>query len=99
MSMKYYDAVPKHVRAVAADGKKLPRGLKWSGPGSPPVPGDVVLAKVNGIGECRVLRYFGEHGWLGLEVQPLQPPDWYVKQNGGNCPCHIFGAEVARVPA
>jgi hypothetical protein len=41
-----------------------------------------------------VLGYFVEHGYLGLEVQPVDPPEWYVRQNGADTPCHVFGAEL-----
>lgn len=68
--------------------------LKWTGAEAPPPIGTKVFVRVNRIGAATVRSYFCEHGWLGLKVKPLDPPDWYVKQNGfGSC-CHVFGAEI-----
>lgn len=53
-----------------------------------------VNVKINGIGQSKVLKYFVEHGFIGLVVQPISPPDWYIKQNGADEPCHVFPAEV-----
>ena len=46
----------------------------------PPVDSEVTV-KVNGIGVSKVLKYFVEHGFIGLVVQPIDPPEWYRKQN------------------
>ena len=77
----------------------LPLGATYSEPqwiSSKPVPavGEIVNVRVNSIGKSRVLKYFVEHGFLGLFVQPLDPPQWYIKQNGADEPCHVFPAET-----
>ena len=77
----------------------LPLGTTYSEPqwiSNKPVPavGDIVNVRVNSIGKCKVLKYFVEHNFLGLFVQPLNPPLWYVKQNGADEPCHVFPAET-----
>ena len=61
-----------------------------------PIPsvGSEVNVKINGIGQSKVLKYFVEHGVIGLVVQPISPPDWYIKQNGADEPCHVFPAET-----
>ena len=77
----------------------LPLGATYSEPewvstkGVPAV-GEIINVKINSIGKSKVLKYFVEHGFLGLLVQPLKPPLWYLKQNGANEPCHVFPAEV-----
>jgi len=68
----------------------------------PPVDSEVTV-KVNGIGVSKVVRYFVEHGFIGLVVQPVDPPEWYRKQNASTTDsalydwdaCHVFPAEVA----
>ena len=67
----------------------------------PPVDSEVTV-KINGIGRSKVLRYFVEHGFIGLIVMPLNPPDWYKKQNASTTDsalydwdaCHVFPAEL-----
>jgi hypothetical protein len=66
---------------------------RWSGADAPPAIGDLINVKLRGIGRSRVLGYFAEGGWLGVLVQPLDPADWVVAQNGTK-PCHAFGIEI-----
>jgi len=75
---------------------KTPEAGKWSGKESIPAIGQTVQVSMNGIGPSTVLGFFTEDGWLGLYVQPHNPPEWYVRQNGGACCCHVFGAELKR---
>jgi len=66
----------------------------------PPVDSEVTV-KINGIGTSKVLKYFVEHGFIGLVVQPINPPDWYKNQNKSTLDsalydwdaCHVFPAE------
>ena len=67
--------------------------LNWVTTKAIPKIGEEVGVKINGIGRSIVKKYFVEHGFIGLLVQPLSPPDWYVKQNGADEPCHVFPAE------
>jgi hypothetical protein len=67
--------------------------LQWITNKPIPAVGSEVTVKINGIGRSKVLRYFVEHGFIGLLVQPLNPPTWYIKQNGADDPCHVFPAE------
>jgi len=67
---------------------------KWSGRAPPPPVGATVVVGVSRIGVGKVLGYFEEEGFLGVVVLPANPPDWYVKQNGRNAICHVFGAEL-----
>ena len=68
-----------------------------------PSVGSEVTVKINGIGVSKVLKYYVEHGFIGLVVQPVDPPEWYRKQNESKTesalydwdPCHVFPAEVA----
>ena len=70
-----------------------------------PSVGSEVTVKINGIGVSKVLKYFVEHGFIGLVVQPVDPPEWYRKQNESKTdsalydwePCHVFPAEVAEL--
>jgi hypothetical protein len=66
---------------------------RWSGADAPPAIGTLINVKLRGIGRSRVLGYFAEGGWLGVLVQPLNPADWVVAQNGSK-PCHAFGIEI-----
>ena len=66
--------------------------LKWVSTKPIPAVGSEVNVKINGIGRSKVLKYFVEHGFIGLVVQPQNPPTWYIKQNGDD-PCHVFPAE------
>jgi hypothetical protein len=67
--------------------------LNWISTKAIPQIGAEVCVKVNSIGRSIVKKYFVEHGFIGLLVQPLSPPDWYIKQNGTDEPCHVFPAE------
>ena len=67
--------------------------LQWVANKPLPAVGSEVTVKINGIGRSIVKKYFVEHGFIGLLVQPLSPPDWYIKQNGADEPCHVFPAE------
>ena len=71
--------------------------LQWVCDKSIPAVGSEVNVKINGIGLSKVLKYFVEHGFVGLVVQPQDPPAWYIKQNGADEPCHVFPAEVAEL--
>ena len=70
-----------------------------------PKVGEEVNVKVNGIGRSIVNKYFVEHGFIGLLVQPLNPPDWYRKQNASKTDsalydwdeCHVFPAECTEL--
>ena len=70
--------------------------LQWVTTKPIPAVGSEVNVKINGIGRSKVLKYFVEHGFIGLLVQPQDPPAWYLKQNGDD-PCHVFPAEVAEL--
>ena len=68
--------------------------LQWVSNKPLPAVGTEVEVKINSIGRSKVLKYFVEHGFIGLVVQPQNPPTWYLKQNGADEPCHVFPAEV-----
>ena len=67
--------------------------LNWVTTKAIPKIGEEVCVKINSIGRSIVKKYFVEHGFIGLLVQPIAPPAWYVKQNGADVPCHVFPAE------
>lgn len=95
---KAYQEQPDYVQAVFKDGKLEPGDSllpKWSGVNSPPQVGECVAVTMNAVGPAKVEGYFTESGWLGLLVKPLNPPEWFVKQNGYNASAHVFGAEIA----
>lgn len=68
--------------------------LKWVSDKPLPKVGDEVSVQINSIGRSVVLKYFVEHGCIGLLVQPLNPPTWYIKQNGAEEPCHVYPSET-----
>lgn len=67
--------------------------LSWFTDKPIPKVGEEVTVKINGIGRSTILKYFVEHGFIGLLVQPQNPPTWYIKQNGADEPCHVYPAE------
>jgi hypothetical protein len=67
----------------------------WSGQGAPPAIGEVVNIEINERGFGTVRNYFVQSGWLGIVVDLADPPAEYVERQGGNVPCHVFGAELA----
>jgi hypothetical protein len=71
------------------------QGGQWSGSGAIPAAGEDVTVTINRIGPALVLRRVLVHGYTGLLVLPLSPPDWYRSQNGAHAPCTVFGAEIA----
>ena len=72
----------------------IPEG-KWSGKGPIPAIGDRVHINFNSFGAGTVRSYFVEGGWVGVEVECDQRPEWHIKQNGNT---HtrplVFGAEL-----
>ena len=67
---------------------------QWISRKAVPAVGETINVRINSIGASVVKKYFVEHGFLGLLVQPLNPPAWYIKQNGADEPCHVYPAEV-----
>ena len=67
--------------------------LGWISKFPMPMIGAEVNVKINGIGRSVVKKFFVEHGFIGMVVQPYDPPAWYIKQNGADEPCHVFPAE------
>lgn len=75
--------------------------MKWSGKGHIPAIGTEVNVRLNGLGRAVVKGHFVEHGWVGLLVDFLDPPAWWLKQNAseiadanGQLLGHVFGAEI-----
>ena len=71
--------------------------LQWSSDKPIPPVGTEIDVPMNGIGRSKVLKYFVEHGFIGLLVQPLDPPAWYIKQNGADKPCHVYPPETKQL--
>ena len=67
--------------------------LEWSSNKGVPAVGTLVSVKINSIGVSKVLKYFVEHGFLGMIVKPLSQPPWYIKQNGADAYCHVYASE------
>ncbi len=68
--------------------------LKWSGKNAPPAIGATVRMYVNGVGEGVVTGYLATGGYLGVWLDLIDPPAWYIEQNGGNVPACAFGIEL-----
>ena len=68
--------------------------FRWSNTKPVPDIGDAVKANINGLGTGVVTGYFTLHGYVGILVRLDNPPDWYVKQNEGNKPGELYGAEI-----
>lgn len=92
MPLNITTTIPEWVQRTDANASD--KGItKWSGTEPPPHIGDDVMVTMNLIGRSRVLGFFVEHGYLGVLVQPYNPPAWYVRQNGATTPGHVFGIE------
>jgi hypothetical protein len=71
----------------------------WTNPKAVPELGSVVRVTLNGIGEAEVKMYAiseGEmHDYVGLIVEPKNPPEWYEKQNSRPFRSIVYGSEVS----
>ena len=56
--------------------------------------GDTITAKVNNLGNCYVLGYLLQNEWISIIVKPLNPPEWFINQNGKSALATLFGAEI-----
>lgn len=73
--------------------------LAWVSTKAIPAIGTKLNVKINGIGESIVKKYFVEHGFIGMLVKPLNPPAWYISQNGADAECHVYPAECTELEA
>lgn len=90
------DKLPAYRKPVRQEGQPPAAGDLpiWSGADLPPAIGAEVDLRINRCGLATVLAYFVHEGYLGIQAQLKNPPDWYVRQNGRSTPCHAFGAEI-----
>lgn len=84
-----------YITAYLKGFDEFPAG-KWSGNFIPKI-GETVLAVVNGIGKCKVLGYCLEGGWIEVIALPENPPEWFIRQNGKDALCGLWGAEIREV--
>ena len=69
--------------------------LYWSGKDEPPPVAARVEVLINGMGPGRVVGYFVEGPYLGVEVRLEKNPGWRLKQHGGkDLPVLAFGKEI-----
>ena len=69
-------------------------GLVWSGKFMPMV-GDIVGTSQWGV--ATVTGFFTEDGFLGVELSPHDPPEWWIDQmerGGHDRTLQLFGAEI-----
>lgn len=74
--------------------------LIWTGPEPVPAIGETVMVRFNNIGECRIVCFASQGPYLGLLVYPLQPPSWWISQNGEPSPETaglVFGREISLI--
>lgn len=96
MTLQYFYTAPAYQQ-----GELDPRGIPVKKPGdplwfnasAPPVIGSIVKCRINRIGDCQVTGYFVEENFLGIVADTVDPPPWFLKQNGTNRKCHLFGPE------
>lgn len=84
-----------YITAYLKGLSEFPTG-KWSGNFIPKI-GETIFAVVNDIGKCQILGYYLEDGWIGVIAKPAQPPEWFVRQNGENAVCGLFGTEIRKL--
>lgn len=101
MSYELIDKVPEYEAPIWNEENNgiLNKGGKalWSAEFAPPAVGDEIIIRINGIGKAMVNGYCLVDGFLGVMEKPLSPPEWFVKQNGGNIASCVFGAEISLV--
>ena len=76
--------------------------LKWINRGFPfpPPIGTKVHIIFNGLGDGKVISYFFEHGFLGVQVKLDNEPKWHIKQTKGDWhrgTALVFGSEIEPV--
>ena len=81
-----------YLTATLQGTDELPAG-KWSGKTIPEI-GDTITAKINNLGKCYVLGYLLQDEWISIIAKPLNPPEWFIKQNGKSALVTLFGAEI-----
>jgi hypothetical protein len=101
MSFTKLDTLPAwELATLGADGftvaPKDGQAPVWSGRAfdTPPAIGERIKVRMNGLGHALVVGYFTEGGYLGVRVKYESPPEWFVRQNGGNVEGAVFGAEI-----
>jgi hypothetical protein len=97
VSYQEYQQVPAYEQAVYENGmvaNAKEGALIWAGKVAPPPVGEKIVVTINSLGEAEVVGYFSQDGFLGLRTKLDNPPAWYLKQNGGNVPGHVFGPEI-----
>jgi hypothetical protein len=82
--------------------------LMWSSNGRIPQINEMITVRFNDFGEAKVVGYFAENDYLGLIVEPVKLPDWYVAQLKRDklvrkdidpaTQIGVFGAEIKEVP-
>lgn len=101
------DGIPADIcRTIARDEKGGSRTnyQAWvyaSPAATDPIPavGETVHCTVNRIGELKVTGYFREGGFVGIQGEALNPPEWFVKQNGADREVFIFPSEFRAIAA
>lgn len=90
----------KDAAIVDREGKLIHREgreVYWSNAERIPYIGDTITVKMNGLGPAVVTGYWleGDCPFIGLIVSLLEPPEWWIKQNGTE-PKHSYvtGREV-----
>ncbi len=82
------------------DRDKPIENTRWSGTMPLPSKGDRVFVRINTLGPGTIRGFFMEHGYLGVYVNLENPPETYLRQNGGaNIPTMVFGSEIQPIPA
>jgi hypothetical protein len=98
MTIQHTNTLPAYTKAVYVDGMVANKdaGLIWGRKDdvAPPAIGSAVTVTINQLGTGTVIGYFTQEGYLGLVVQLVAPPAWFLKQNNNRNPaCHVFGPE------
>lgn len=90
-------AVPPFTRDLASKDE-----VKWSAKFGVPAIGSEITIRINGIGRAKVTGYAVLEGYLGVMAVPLDPPPWWLQQNGKPTerrPALVFGAEIQAPPS
>lgn len=87
------------IKAIPNDDLNGIEDLTWTGPFPIPTVGRHIHILMNGFGEAVVTGYQSYEGerktYLGIIVDLINPPDWFLTNNGGrNAPAAFFGSDL-----
>lgn len=86
---------PVYVAPIWEGGKLMNRdAIKWGASFEPPAIGSHIVVNVNRCGLAVVTGHYIQENFLGLKCELLNPPEWFIKQNGTLRTVYVLGTEI-----